>query len=196
MPSGIRLTSAAYMQPSGIRSITRAYMPPADIRHTPASHTYLSTGPAYPAVHHLSSASHLPIAMITTSVGHSIELSNLAKIYTNNAKYCGCIDSFIFKLVIFHNICLKTDILPKAKMKAFFTILKDLALDYYYSNIIISAVIMNFDHVSNSFRNYFKEAEYKQSVYLKWNGLKLKSIISKNEGKPIEEYLKKFIDQL
>ncbi len=74
--------------------------------------------------------------------------------------------------------------------------LKGLALDYYYSNISTSAVAMNFDQVCNSIRNYFEGAEYKRSVLSKWNELTLKSVISKSEGKPMEECLEKLIDEL
>lgn len=79
--------------------------------------------------------------MITISTGHDRELLNLAKIYTNDAKYSGCHDSFIFKLTIFHNICLRADVLPEAKIKVFPIMLKDLGLDYYFSNINSSTAI-------------------------------------------------------
>ena len=69
--------------------------------------------------------------MLDTSVSHSRKLSNLAKIYTDDAKYSGRNDSLIFKLAIFHDICSKADVSPEAKMKTFPTKLKDLTLDYY-----------------------------------------------------------------
>lgn len=81
-------------------------------------------------------------------------------------------------------------------MKAFFTILQSLVLDYFYSNISISVVTMNFNQVCNFIRNYFEEAKYKQNIFSKWNKLTLKSIISKSKGKPIEKCLVKLIDKL
>ena len=105
--------------------------------------------------------------MITNSIGHGRDLLNLVKIYSNDTKYSGHNDSFIFKLAIFHVICSRADIPPKAKMKALPTMLKGLALDYYYSYISTSIVAINFDQVYNSIRNYFEEAEYKQNVHLK-----------------------------
>ena len=105
--------------------------------------------------------------------------------YTEEAKYSGRNDSFTFKLAIFHDICSRADVPPEAKMKAFPTMLKGLALDYYYSNISTSGA-MNFDQVCNSIRNYFEEAEYKRSVLSKWIELTLKSVISKSKGKPME----------
>lgn len=98
---------------------------------------------------------------ITTSYGYSKKLLNLAKIYIDDIKYCGCNDIFRLKLVNFHNICLKADILLKAKIKSFFTILEDLAFNHYYSNIYINTVAMNFNQIYNSIKNYFKKAKYK-----------------------------------
>lgn len=93
------------------------------------------------------SAAYIIPARLNTSMGHGKELLNLAKIYINNAKYSGHNDSFIFNLAIFHNICLRADILSKAKMNTFFTMFKDPALDNCPSNIGISSTVINFDHV-------------------------------------------------
>ena len=165
--SGIGFIFAAYMELSKIGFTTAAYMQPADIKHIPKNHTQLSTELAYLAVYHPPFASHLLTAIVTTIIGHSRELLNLAKIYVNNAKYYSYNDSFIFKLTIFHDVCLKADILPKVKIKIFLTIFKSLAPDYYYSNISISTITMNFDQVCNFIKNYFEEDKYKQNVFLK-----------------------------
>lgn len=85
------------------------------------------------------------MAMIITNIEYNKKLSNLVKIYTDDAKYSSCNDRFIFKQAIFYDICSKANILSKAKMKTFSIILKNLALDYYYSNINTSTIIMNFD---------------------------------------------------
>lgn len=83
--------------------------------------------------------------MITISTSQKKELSNLAKIYTNNSKYNGRNNSFIFKLALFVNICSQANILPKANIKNFFTMLKNLALDFYYLNISTNTVIIKFN---------------------------------------------------
>ena len=142
-PSVTGLISAAYMQPPEIGFKTAAYMQPAEIGHTPANHTQLSTRSAYPAVYHSSSASHPHTATVTTSIGNNKELSNLAKIYTDDVKYSGHNDSFTFKLAIFHDTCLRAHVPSEAKMKAFSTILKGPALDNCLSNIGISGTVMN-----------------------------------------------------
>ena len=142
------------------------------IRYTPTPNTisipYLltinysqpSTKLAYLADQSLST-SYLNVARITTSIGYRRKLSNLAKIYINNAKYIGCNNSFTFKLAIFDNICLKADVLLETKIKVFLTILKGLVLNYYYSNICTNTVTLNFDQVCNSIKNYFEKVEYK-----------------------------------
>lgn len=81
-------------------------------------------------------------------------------------------------------------------MKTFSTILKSLVLDYYYLNISTNIIIINFDQVCNSNKNYFERSKYKQNVFSKWNKLTFKSVISKSEGKLIEKYLKKSINTL
>lgn len=100
------------------------------------------------------------IAISNTSIRYYKEISNLAKIYINNAKYSGHNNNFIFKLAIVYNISSRADILLKIKIKMFSTIFKGLAPDYYYLNIGTSTLAMNFDKTNNSIRNYFKEVEY------------------------------------
>jgi hypothetical protein len=99
---------------------------------------------------------------------HEKELANLAKLYTNEAKYNDENDSFSFKLTIFHDMCDRADVPQSAKLKAFSTMLKDLTFDYYYSNMftIIIAVI-TFDEVCFSMRNYFEDAEYRRGILFK-----------------------------
>jgi hypothetical protein len=97
---------------------------------------------------------------------HEKELANLAKLYTNETKYSDENDSFSFKLTIFHDMCDRADVSQSAKLKAFSTMLKDLTLDYYYSNMYTDTLII-FDEVCFSMRNYFEDAEYKRSILSK-----------------------------
>lgn len=117
--------------------------------------------------------------------------------YTDEAKYSGENDSFAFKLTIFHDICSRADVPHEAKLKAFPTMLKGLALDYYYSNVSISGP-MSFDEVCWAMRLYFEGAEYRRSFLSKWNGLTLKSIVgqTENEGKTMEECLQLLVKEL
>ncbi|SLM34774.1 hypothetical protein LPUS_03717 [Lasallia pustulata] len=104
----------------------------------------------------------IPPAPAVTTQGHGRELSNLAKMYTEESKYSGENDNFDFKLTVFHDICSRADIPEEAKAKAFPTMLRGLALDYYYSNIANSTQIMTFNDICYSIRAYFEGAEYKR----------------------------------
>lgn len=120
---------------------------------------------AYLAIYYLLSINQF--FATTINIGYNRKLSNLGKIYINKVKYSNCNDSFIFKLIIFYNIYFKANILFEAKIKAFFTMLKGLTLDYYYSNINTSDITINLDQFCNFIRNYCKIVRYKQNVFFK-----------------------------
>ena len=65
----------------------------------------------------------------------SKELTNLAKIYLVDNKYSRENNNFDFKLVIFHDLCARASVLEAAKVKAYSTMLRGLALDHYYTNL-------------------------------------------------------------
>ncbi len=98
--------------------------------------------------------------------GYGKELANLAKMYTDEAKYIGKNNSFTFKLTIFHDNCARADVPYEIKLKAFPTMLTGLALDYDYLNVSISTSVI-FDEVCNSIRTYFEGVEYGRSVLSK-----------------------------
>lgn len=138
-------TSAAYTLLSSKKpTLAAAYTQPSGIKHIFLDHFQLLTILTY-LVYHPPSTNNPLVKIITINIGHGRKLLNLAKIYIDKAKYSGRNNSFTFKFVIFHDICSKADILFKAKMKTFLTILKDLALDNYYSNISTSTFVINFD---------------------------------------------------
>jgi hypothetical protein len=92
-------------------------------------------------------------------------------------------------------MCDRADVSQSAKLKAFSTMLKDLTLDYYYSNMSIDILII-FDEVCFSMRNYFENVEYRRDILSKWNNLTLKSVMTSNENKSVEECLQLLIKQL
>ena len=96
------------------------------------------------------------------SKGYRQELGIIIKIYTKESKYGGDGDSFDFKLAIFYNIYGRANILYKAKAKAFFIILKGLALDFYYLNNTINK--SSFQDICSAVQTYFKGLEYKRGV--------------------------------
>ncbi len=74
--------------------------------------------------------------------------------------------------------------------------LKGLALDYYYSNIGITGLTMNFDQVCYLIRAYFESDEYKRSILSKWNFITLRLTMTGNKGKSMEKSLQLLIKKL
>lgn len=106
----------------------------------------------YLVVYHLLSANHPPMVTVTTNIGQNRGLLNLAKIYINNVKYSSYNNNFTFKLSIFYKIYFMVDLLFEAKIKKFFIMFKDSALDKYLPNIGISSTVMNFNQVRYSIK--------------------------------------------
>ncbi len=73
-------------------------------------------------------------------------------------------DNFSFKLTMFNDMCDRIDVSFETKLKAFLTMLKELALDYYYANIINNKNAFTFDDVCISIMSYFEDAEYKRNT--------------------------------
>jgi hypothetical protein len=63
-------------------------------------------------------------------------MAELAKIYTDEQKYNSTNSSFDHKLTIFLDICKCVELLEEALMCAFPTMLKGLALDYFYNALL------------------------------------------------------------
>jgi hypothetical protein len=61
----------------------------------------------------------------------------VAKIYTKEQKYNSINNSFNHKLTIFLDICKYVKLLKEALMYAFLTMLKGLALDYFYNALLL-----------------------------------------------------------
>lgn len=112
----------------------------------------------------------------------SKELMNLAKIYTEENKYCGENDNFDFKLVVFNDLCSKANVPQEAKDKAYSMMLRGLALDHYYTNLKNTTQTPSFDQVCDATRCYFEGPEYRRSILGRWNSLTLESIIHKTDN--------------
>jgi hypothetical protein len=57
-------------------------------------------------------------------------------------------------------------------------------------------VSITFNKVCFSMRNYFEDVEYRRSILFKWNNLILRSMMTSNKDKSIEECLQLLIKQL
>ena len=135
-----------------------------------------------------------PIQNKPTLKGYRQELSIIIKIYTKESKYGGNGNSFDFKLTIFHNICGRANIPHKAKTKAFSTILKGLALNFFYLNNTINK--LSFQDICSAIWTYFKSLEYKRGILVYQNAILLKLIIEKSEGKSTADYLQLLLNKL
>jgi hypothetical protein len=105
-------------------------------------------------------------------------------------------DNFSFKLTMFNDMCDRIDVSFETKLKAFLTMLKELALDYYYANIINNKNAFTFDDVCISIMSYFEDAEYKRNTLNKWNNITLRTMMSFNKNKSMNECLQLLIKQL
>ena len=136
----------------------------------------------------------MPIWNKPTLKGYGRELNIIIKIYTKKSKYRNNRDSFNFKFAIFYNICRRTNILYKAKAKAFPIMLKGLALDFFYLNNTINK--SSFQDICSAIQNYFKGLKYKRGVLVYWNAISLKSIIDKNKEKSTADCLQLLLNKL
>jgi hypothetical protein len=64
--------------------------------------------------------------------------------------------------------------------------LYSITLDFYYGNKV---TYTTFNSIYNAIYNYFKGPEYKHGILIKWNAITLRTIIIKNKGKSIKDYL-------
>jgi hypothetical protein len=95
---------------------------------------------------------------------YSKELANLAKLYTNKAKYNSENNNFDFKLTIFIDLCQKANILKQEFSQAYSTILYSLALDHYYTNLKSNPLSVPFNKLCETIYNYFEGPEYKRDI--------------------------------
>ncbi len=109
--------------------------------------------------------------------------------YTKESKYNGENNNFTFKLAIFNDICSKANLFFEAYMKAFLTMLKDLTLDYDYSNIGITSLTMDFNQVYYLIQAYFENVKYKKNILFKWNSITLQLTMTRNKGKSMKKLL-------
>jgi hypothetical protein len=134
-----------------------------------------------------------PSTKATAAVNYGRDLATLAKMYTEESKYSGEDDNFDRKLMIFNDLCDRVDIPQEAKIKGFPTMLRSIALDFYYEN---KATYTTFDDICNAVRNHFEGPEYKRGVLTKWNAITLKTVIIKNEGKSTGDCLQLLLNDL
>ena len=118
--------------------------------------------------------------------------------YSDEAKYSGENDSWNFKLIIFHDMCVKAEVLETVKLMTFSIMFKNFVLNYYYSNITVWKSALSFVQACVSINSYFEGAEYKRNVLIKWNAFTFRSvmIISEHQGKLMHDCFQILIKKL
>ena len=127
-----------------------------------------------------------PFTNVTATINYSRDLATLAKMYIKESKYSKKDNNFDCKLIIFNNFYNRVNIPQEAKIKGFLIILYSITLNFYYKN---KATYTTFNNICNTICNHFKGLEYKYKVLIKWNAITLKTVIIKNKGKFIKNYL-------
>ena len=136
-------------------------------------------------------------SVFRTSKSHDRVLFNLIKMYSDEAKYNNENDSWNFKFIIFHDMCVRAEMSETIKLMTFSIMFKNFALNYYYSNVSIRKSTLNFVQTCVLINDYFESAEYKRNVLIKWNVIILRSIIiiSKHQGKSMYKCLQLLIKE-
>ena len=81
----------------------------------------------------------------------------MAKIYIKEQKYNSTNNSFDYKLTIFLNIYNRVKLLKEGYLRAFPTILKGLALDYFYNAKLLQCT---YPEACNNICSFFKGLSY------------------------------------
>ena len=109
--------------------------------------------------------------------------------YTEDLKYSGSKDSLTYKLTIFHDIYSRVDVLAAVYTKAFPTMLKGAALNYFYSSAAAQICNNDFARVCEYMRKYFEGPSYYRKNLDEWNSISLTRIITENTGKSTSDCL-------
>jgi len=96
--------------------------------------------------------------LLTLSLsGLGQRVANLAKLYTEEQKYSSENDNFEYKLNIFNNTCKQADLSVKDKTDALSQMLKNLALDFFFSTL--NNHNLNFDQMCEAMIAHFEKEE-------------------------------------
>ena len=108
----------------------------------------------------------------------SRSLQNLSRSYTGEIKYADMDDSLDHQISISYELYSRNRITQDYHIKAFSTILKGIAADFYYSNL--SRLPPSFECLYQIVKTNFKGEEYHQRTLNKWNSLTLQNLIQQN----------------
>lgn len=123
--------------------------------------------------------------------GYSREHTSLNKLYYNQMKYSDNGNMFDYKFDIFLCNCENADIPADALEIAFPTMLKEEALEFYYS-FYSGWQHQTIEELCKEIKDNFEGVEYRRTLLANWNKLTFESIVNdkENNGKTISECLK------
>ena len=113
------------------------------------------------------------------------EIINLMKAYTDDVKYGQAGDNFALRLTIFESKCKMVSLPESARAKAFPTMLKGLALDYYYKTLLHKD--LDYHALQEAVQSRFEDTNFRQTAMLRWNAKSLQQTILENPNKSTAE---------
>ncbi|RKF64369.1 putative glycosyl transferase [Erysiphe neolycopersici] len=117
-----------------------------------------------------------------THQGFSRELMSLNKMYSEENKYSGLpTESFTYKFSIFIDLASKSEIPQDALPTAFSTMLKGMALEYYYS--CCQGSTLTISQLIKRFQEHFEGEEHRRNMLREWNKINLRDMFHKNPSK-------------
>ena len=128
--------------------------------------------------------------------GHSKELTTLSQMYTSDAeKYGGSpTESLSYKFTIFMNLCKRAEIPKEILHTAFPTMLKSMALEYYYFSC--QAIDLTIQQLFDRFEAHFEGEEHRRNMLREWNSINLRGLLRASPDKHKGTVFNEMIQQL
>ena len=102
--------------------------------------------------------------------------------------------NFDFKLRIFVDTATKVDLLEEGYKRAISTMLKGLALDYYYSTLLTDS--LSFEQICQAIKDHFEDDNYRRNALVNWNNITLETIKTDNPNKSMSYYFQVLVTTL
>ncbi len=116
------------------------------------------------------------------SHGHSKELTTLAKLYSSEEKYGGDpTESLSYKFMIFMDLSKRAEIPQQILHVAFPTMLKTMALEFYYSSC--QGIVLTVQQLYDRFQGHFEGEEHRRLMLRQWNSVSLRGSFRANPEK-------------
>ena len=121
------------------------------------------------------------------------QISEIARIVTDEQKYDGLNGSFDHKYTIFVDVCRRVGLPEDALARAFPVILKGMALDHFYNNRLAERPL---EEACINICGFFEGPGYNRRNLVEWNNTDLMTITSQNPGKSTYENVQLLVNTL